>query len=74
MESLDDENEKNAAAERPATAAKMPLGLGSEPVWWSASGFSSICIPQVLKVGGMGVALDAHRVFTAVANPPALIK
>ena len=37
--SLDDENEKNAAAERPATAAKTPLGLGSEPVWWSASEF-----------------------------------
>ena len=72
--SLDDENEKNAAAERPATAAKTPLGLGSEPVWWSASGFRSICIPQVLEVGGMGAALGAHRVSTAVANPPALIK
>ena len=72
--SLDDENEKNAAAERPATAAKTPLGLGSEPVWWSASGYRSICIPQVLEVGGMGAALGAHRVSTAVANPPALIK
>ena len=68
MGSLDDENEKNAAAERPATAAKTPLGLGSEPVWWSASGFRSICIPQVLEVGGMGAALGAHRVSTAVAN------
>ena len=72
--SLDDENKKNAAAERPATAAKTTLGLGSEPVWWSASGFRSICIPQVLEVGGMGAALGAHRVSTAVANPPALIK
>ena len=27
MGSLDDENEKNAAARRPATAAKMPLRL-----------------------------------------------
>jgi hypothetical protein len=72
--SLDDKNEKNAAARRPATAAKTPLGLGSEPVWWSASGFRSNCIPQVLEVGGMGAALGAHRVSTAVANPPALIK
>ena len=27
--SLDDENEKNAAAERPATAAKTPLGIAA---------------------------------------------
>ena len=71
--SLDDENEKNAAARRPATAAKTPLGLGSEQMLWSASGFRSNRIPQVLEVGGMG-ALGAHRVSTAVANHPALIK
>ena len=30
--------------------------------------------PLVLEVGSMGAALGAHRVSTAVANPPALIK
>ena len=30
--------------------------------------------PLVLGIGGMGAALGAHRVSTAVANPPALIK
>ena len=73
MGSLDDENEKNAAARRPATAAKTPLELGSEQMLWSASGFRSICISQVLEVG-IGAALDVHRVSVAVANPPALIK
>ena len=30
--------------------------------------------PLVLEIGSMGAALGAHRVSTAVANPPALIK
>ena len=30
--------------------------------------------PLVLEIGGMGAALGAHQVSTAVANPPALIK
>ena len=30
-------------------------------------------IPR-LEIGGMGAALGAHRISTAVANPPALIK
>ena len=68
--SLNDENEKNAAARRPATAAKTPLGLGSELVSWSASGFRSICHSRrCLDVRGMGAALGAHRVSTLFAPP-----
>ena len=63
METLDDENEENAAAERPATAAKMPLRL--VPSFCIAA---EMIVHQKAQGGGMLRGVATTRNLMALAK------